>query len=71
MNFLDFQCCLGAAGTVKPNVQSAIYVAMQKHERENRSDILTLARGVVLGMLFAAIGVGVAFVILIAYFKAA
>jgi hypothetical protein len=56
---------------VEPNDASAFIVAMHRHDRENRADIVNLAKGAVLGMLFGAIGVGIGFVALIAYLQAA
>ena len=46
-------------------------VTMHRHDRENRADFLKLAKGAVLGMLFGALGVGIALLLLIAYFKSA
>jgi len=57
-------------GTVQPYVRSLFIVEMHRHDRENRADLFNLAKGAVLGLLFGAIGVGIALVLLIAYFKA-
>ena len=42
---------------------------MHRHARENRNDIHSLAKGAVLGMIFGAIGGGMAFIALIVYLK--
>jgi hypothetical protein len=44
---------------------------MHRHDRDRKNDIINMAKGTVLGMLFGSVGVGIALIILIAYFKAA
>jgi hypothetical protein len=43
---------------------------MHRHDNDNRNEFRKLVRGAILGLLFGAIGVGIAFALLIVYFKA-
>jgi len=51
---------------VEPNDASAFTAAMHRHDRENRADIIKLAKGAVLGMICGAIGVIIVVIALIA-----